>query len=155
MPQARIPSGPLDRAYDIKYYTRDVRRGPKVASFAVEESFTRPEHARMLETPEPALPAAIDVPVAKPLDGAVPNPDVARYDPSGLRVTMTAGEGAYLRELAKHRENHLPAPAWARSAAGAAWTARMQGVHGLPPAAGVPATKRLGAWQYTHSSTEW
>jgi len=155
MPQARIPNGPLDRAYDIKYYTRDVRRGPRLGSTSIDESFTRPEHFRALAAPEPALPASIDVPVAKPLDGAVKNPDVQRYDPTGLRVTMTAGEGEYLRELARHRENHLPQPAWARSAAGAAWTARMQGTHGLPPAAGVPTSKRISSWQYTHTSTEW
>jgi hypothetical protein len=196
MPPGRIPSGPLERTYDIKcvaraaaggrlalgtapppstraaparaltpllpnttlftrcrYYSRDVRRGPPAFSRPVEASFTLPEHFRALTPPEPALPSAIDVPVAKPIDGAMKNPDVAKYDPSGLRVTMTANEAAYLRELAKHRANHLPSPSWARSKEGAQWAA-LNEARGLPPAPGVPKMKRLSPWQYTHD-TQW
>lgn len=154
MPQARIPQGPLDRAYDIKYYTRDVRRGPLTPTTRlIEESFTRPEHFKGATAPEPALPASIDVPVAKPIDGSMRNDAVERYDKSGLRVTMTANEAAYMRELAKHRAEHLPGGSWGRSKAAAEWQARMAAA-GLPPAAGVQTMKRISPWQYTHA-TQW
>lgn len=148
-PQARIPAGPLDRTYDIKYYTRDVRRGPRVNSRPIEASFTKPDMLRGLTPPEPVLPAAIDVPAMKPLEGAMRNPDVERYDKSGLRVTMTANTAAYLKELAKHRANHLPQPVWNRQAAARAWMAAQE-ARGLPPVPGAPMAKRLSPWQYTH-----
>lgn len=38
-PQARIPNGPAERVYDIKYYTRDVRRNSLPSDIPVERSF--------------------------------------------------------------------------------------------------------------------
>jgi hypothetical protein len=40
------------------------------------------------------------------------NPAVARYDPSGLRSSMTATWGALSESTKKYYPHHLPTPAW-------------------------------------------
>ncbi|RYG46155.1 hypothetical protein EON67_09850 [archaeon] len=42
------------------------------------------------------------------------NPDVERYDPTGLRAAMTTNYAALRKELAMHRPNHLPTSSWVR-----------------------------------------
>jgi hypothetical protein len=49
-PPARIPQGPPERAYDIKYYTRDVRKAPLPSDIAIDASF-HPEAAKLLDRP--------------------------------------------------------------------------------------------------------
>ena len=121
----------------------------------IEESFP-PAALAALVPPEPSLPAASDVPVAKPWDGAANNSwgvssraDVAKWDPSGLRNTMTANEPAYLRELATHGQNHLPQPWWTKR--GPAADLRLAAAKGVQPQApGLPGVgKRLTPWRYT------
>ncbi len=43
------------------------------------------------------------------------NPDVERYDPSGLRTAMTTNTAVMRRELEKHRADHLPIPHFVRN----------------------------------------
>ena len=146
-PQARIPSGPAARAYDIGYFARDVRRAAH-ADLPVEISFSPAAQSALLPR-EVTLPSTIDVPVMKPIDGTFKNPDVERYDPSGLRSTMTASTVATRRELRRHVEDHVPRPAWARpltSSETATWQAA-QAAAGLPPTPGVPRAKRISPWQ--------
>ena len=48
--QARIPQGPADRAYDINYFARDVRRSALPGDTLIDDSFA-PEAAKLLERP--------------------------------------------------------------------------------------------------------
>ena len=142
-PQARIPFGPLSRSYDIAYFPRDVRRAGRTDSIPIEASFS-PRIQASLAPRDVARPAAIDVPLLKPIDGTFKNPDVARYDPSGLRSSMTANTVAMDRELRTNRENHLPRPAWLNRRDTPAWAAAQP-----TPSAGRGATKRIAPWAYT------
>ena len=138
----------MSRTYDIKYYPRDVRRAGRTESSPIEASFL-PSLQASLAPREVALPASIDVPLAKPIDGTFTNPAVARYDKSGLRSTMTANTVAMEAELTKNRENHLPRPSWMKRPDTEAWIARQP-----TPAAGRGGMKRVAPWAYTHVN-EW
>ena len=50
MPQARIPGGPVERTYNIQYYTRDVRRNFEPTDYAIEASFSD-DGKKFLEAP--------------------------------------------------------------------------------------------------------
>lgn len=143
-PQANIPSGPLERAYDIKYYSRDVRRAPDATAVPIEASFTPAARARLLPSGLIATPH-----VGSP--GAA-NPAVTRYDPTGLRTAMTTSQAATDREIARHRGTHFPVPKWAHDVDSAAWLAAAA-ADGRP-VAGRPEKKRLQTWSYTQSQ-EW
>jgi hypothetical protein len=141
-PQANIPSGPLNRVYDIQYYSRDVRRAPDRYGLPIEESFSPEVRARILP---PSL-------LAKPHVGSpgTPNPAVARYDPTGLRSAMTTSTPAMERAIEEHRGTHFPTPEWARRPDAAAWAAAAAKANGfgLP---GRPQSKRGSKWGYSHS----
>lgn len=61
------------------------------------------------------------------------NPDVFRYDPTGLRSTMTANWTSLARSLDAARPNHLPRPAWSVP------TRARGGLRPTPAAAATPA----------------
>jgi len=141
-PQACIPQGPTERAYDIKYFPRDVRRSALPGDALIDASFgsatsallARPSQIAAPKTGSPgskvrrphgmawrgyrrcrghcgvAAVASILVLLVPPLQ----NPDVERYDATGLRSAMTATHAAVARELRRHRPNHLAEPVWVR-----------------------------------------
>lgn len=112
-PQPRVPTQATpERAFDIKYFPRDVRRNRDPSSFFPIEASLSAESQKLLITPSSGRWGAVG-----PVDPAVPppgsntgmkNPDVARYDPAGLRTTMTSNLAAMNKSLAAHRPNHLP-----------------------------------------------
>jgi NADH:ubiquinone oxidoreductase subunit B14.5a (Complex I-B14.5a) len=105
-PQARIPSGPAERAFDIKYYPRDARRNPWPGDKLADElSFTSEEAKALLATPELVKEPKLGSPGAN-------NPDVIRYDPTGLRTAMTTNHASVQKSLSRHRAEHLPDPSW-------------------------------------------
>lgn len=140
-PQPRIPgTATIDRTYSIAYFPRDVRRNKDpLLNVPIEESFSA-EAKKLLETPATGRYATVG-----PVDPAAPppgsltgmkNPDVFRYDPSGLRTTMTANTAAMNKSLAAHRADHHPYPAPA--------------LHG----AGVPSTPN-GKQRVKRQQTKW
>lgn len=80
--------------------------------------------------------------------------DVGRYDPSGLRSTMSANWPALQRSLALARPNHQPTASWEKdpSPEEKATMARFekQGYSQM----GVPRDRRAKGWAYTHNK-EW
>ena len=117
-------------------------------SSPIEASFPAPVIAGLLP-PEPALPPSIDVAPAKPLDGAIRNPDVERYDPTGLRGAVTAGSAATQKALQQIVENHVPRGNWSKGVRGAqhaAWAAE-QAAKGVPAPVGKYELKRISPWQ--------
>ena len=100
-PQPRIPAASTpSRNYAIQYYPRDVRRNTDVnKTLHIEESFDE-QGKKFLEAPKLA---GVD-----PGSVGQKNPDVQRYDTSGLRTTMTTSWNSMNAELARHRPNHLP-----------------------------------------------
>jgi hypothetical protein len=141
-PQPNIPSGPLERVYDIKYFSRDVRRAPDVHSSPIEASFIPESKARLLP------PSTLE----KPFVGSpgAPNPAVARYDPSGLRSAMTATTPVTERAIEQHRGTHYPTPEWLKQPDSSAWLAAAAKANGFG-VPGRPRHKRGSAWGYTHS----
>jgi len=92
-----------DSLYDTKYYTRDVTRAPQL-----KFSFTPGE------TPNALLEAG-EFPKPEKLEGSSPGrviPVVASYDPTGLRVAITATQAALDASIEKHRPTHLPRYEW-------------------------------------------
>lgn len=148
-PQARIPtqSSPA-MAFDIKYYSRDVRKNAAPGDRLIDASFSE------------ATRGLLDVPalVPAPTTGSpgAKNPDVERYDPSGLRSAMTTNHAAVARSLAQHRGTMILTPAWARDRAGTASWVAAQKAKGAPVEQfpGVPRPTRVQPWSYTHSP-EW
>ncbi len=142
-PQARIPVSPAHRTYDIGYFHRDVRRSAMPGDSAIEDSFA-PSVRHLLEGP--AL-------IAAPKEGSPgnKNPDVERYDPSGLRTVMTVTHAATRRSLAQHRAAaHLPLPKWEYDTAGTAEWART--ALGADKLIGRPEIKRVQSWGYTRTN---
>lgn len=99
--QPLIPAASTSaRTYQITYYPRDVRRNvDNDKTLLIEESFDE-NGKKYLEAPKLA---GVDAGSA-----GMKNPDVQRYDPSGLRTAMTTNWTAMNKELARSRPNHLP-----------------------------------------------
>lgn len=92
--QPRVPaaSGPRLK-YSVSYYSHDSRRLAQDASFEFD--------AKTAATAAAPRRADLGSQGGK-------NPDVARYDASGLRTAMTTSWVALRKELAKARPDHLP-----------------------------------------------
>lgn len=135
-PPATIPADAfLGRAYDIHYYSRDVRRNrDPTKNLAIEESFDAAGKALLLG---PTLDANVPPPStgAKMTQSWWPAEE-GRYDKSGTRNTMTTSIKAVEAELAAARPNHLP-----RSAARNTELDRVR-------------TIARNRWAYTHAG-EW
>eukprot|EP00640_Fibrocapsa_japonica_P007004 CAMPEP_0113935714 /NCGR_PEP_ID=MMETSP1339-20121228/2814_1 /TAXON_ID=94617 /ORGANISM="Fibrocapsa japonica" /LENGTH=162 /DNA_ID=CAMNT_0000937957 /DNA_START=219 /DNA_END=707 /DNA_ORIENTATION=+ /assembly_acc=CAM_ASM_000762 len=114
-----------DDLFDIGYYKRDTRRMPQ---------------DRITIIPGKDAPKVIyhgaantkELPAGSP---GRPNPAVERYDPSGLRSSMTATHAALAESLEKYKPNHLVKEEWAdKEQEIVEWyTSR-----GLPPVPGRP-----------------
>jgi len=142
-PQARIPSAAPGRTYDIKYYPRDVRRVADPSTTLMEASFSE-EARKQLEAP-----AIIDSP--KLGSAGAKNPDVERYDRTGLRSAMTATHAAVTRELARSRGvPHLTHPTWQLDPKGMAAYAAAHAGAGYEALPGRHVDKRPLRWGYTH-----
>lgn len=142
-PPARVPSGPSERAYDIKYYPRDTRRHPDGQTLYPHAFFPADVAARVTGPNSVAEGNVGGSLGAK-------NPDVARYDKSGLRTAMTTSAAAFDKELKKHRPNHLPTPAWELESSSKAWYAAVEAAGLNPP--GVAKTKLGSPWHYTQAN---
>ena len=127
-----------DRMYRITHYDRDtvrsqkgavILRGQKDGQAAIESS-----NVRLLSRS------------ASPGNA---NPDVMKYDPSGLRTTMTANQDALDAALASRQPTHLCKPLWAANSADiiAEYEAK-----GLPAVPGRPSgwtrmpVENTGSW---------
>jgi len=104
-PQARLPTqASPERTYDIKYYSRDVRRNlPAGENVPVDRSIA----------PAFLVGPALEPGVPPPSTGAKMagvwfKDEEGRYDKTGLRNTMTASDKALAKELERHRPNHVP-----------------------------------------------
>jgi hypothetical protein len=122
-PPASVPTQSTDDLlYDIKYYTRDSRRHPEPA-FVITGA----------KTPKPMLANSQPTPLlGSPGNN---NPDVLKYDATGLRSAMSTTNAAHQAALKKARPTHLPEPRW--SNAQAAILADLDS-KGLPPMPGAP-----------------
>jgi hypothetical protein len=143
-PQPRIPAASSpSRTHNITYYTRDVRRTPKDGyNVEVESSF------------DEAGKKLLDVPKLAGVDAGSAgqkNPDVMRYDPSGLRTAMTTNWVSLRKALDSVRPTQLPDPSWSRHSiprdAEVVAALKAQGLSG----AGAPREKRLTAWSRNHA----
>jgi hypothetical protein len=142
MPQPTIPTESRNRTYDIKYYTRDVRRNPDAEANRAHELYL-PAAAQAALPREPVLEGQ-----GSP---GLKNPDALRYDPRGARNAMTTNWAALKAGLAAARPSHLPQPEWELpSADAAARRARVekQGLVWL----GIPKDARRKGWDYTLSA---
>ncbi len=149
-PQPTIPTEARGRTYDIKYYTRDVRRNPDG-----DATVNRPIELSLPASAQAALPRE---PV---LEGegspGLKNPDALRYDPQGARNAMTTNWAALKAGLAAARPTQLPRPAWEAPAlsalgpvAAADALARRARVEKQANVwAGVPKDARRRGWDYT------
>lgn len=131
-PHPHIPHGPVERTYDIKYYPRDSRRNPWKSVDPESTFFQVDTNAHLSQLP------LVDEP--KRGSPGNNNPDVMRYDTSGLRTTMTANYDAMEQELAKHRPTQLCTFEWEERADEV--IASYEGF-GLPPVPGR-APKNIG-----------
>jgi len=96
---ARVPvRDSAEEVYDIKHYSRDPRN-------------VKPDEETFINSA--AKPVLLAPSVPKIGSPGNKNPAVLRYDPSGLRSSMSANWAALDASLEKHaKPNHLPAPAW-------------------------------------------
>lgn len=136
----------MKHAFEITYYPRDVRRLPEVSPLPIETNFAG-DAAKLLVAPATVPNADAGSPGQK-------NPDVQRYDPTGLRTAMTANWAALNASLKATRANHLPTPRWQKFA-----TAEDNAALGRLVASGVqphglPEAKRISKWQHTQAN-EW
>ena len=139
-PQARIPSTSGPRlTYNVQYYSHDTRRlmAPREFEFAASKA------QEALSKPAPAQLGS--------LGGR--NPDVVRYDQSGLRTAMTTNWTALNKAIAKAQPNHLPMSAEAKETFSGDKSAKesleKQGIYFKE--AGVPRSKMINAWSYRHA----
>lgn len=151
-PQPNIPTNAgAHRVRNINYYSRDVRRNLPVSQDLPLSASLSPVNALLLPPRDAAL-------VEKPEEGSpgMKNPDVTRYDPTGLRTTMTANWTSLQRSLDAVRPNHLPVPPGDRArqrgalrptAAAAAQPARFVLGDGMA----APDSRKRG-WAYTQAS---
>ena len=177
-PQPNIPTNAgAHRVRNINYYSRDVRRNLPVSQDLPLSASLSPANALLLPPRDAAL-------VEKPEEGSpgmkvrrgggararggcargrrltppypAQNPDVTRYDPTGLRTTMTANWTSLQRSLDAVRPNHLPVPPGDRArqrgalrptAAAAAQPARFVLGGGMA----APDSRKRG-WAYTQAS---
>ena len=65
------------------------------------------------------------------------NPAVLRYDPSGLRSTMSANQEALAKSLASHAADHMPTPLWQKDVQDIIDECKAKGI---PMVAGKPAS---------------
>ena len=96
---AKVPvRDSAEDAYDIKHYSRDPRN-------------LKPDEETFINAAsKPSLLAPKVPQIGSPGNK---NPAVLRYDPSGLRSSMTANWGALDASLEKRaKPNHLPGPEW-------------------------------------------
>lgn len=96
---ARVPiRDSKDDVYDIKHYSRDPRN-------------VKPDEETFINSAtKPSLLAPVVPQIGSPGNK---NPAVLRYDPSGLRSSMTANWAALEASLEKRAiPNHLPGPEW-------------------------------------------
>ena len=126
--QPRIPGASGSRLkYSVGYYSRDTRR----LAAPTEFEFTAATAATAAAPKRPDLGSL-----------GAKNPDVARYDASGLRTAMTTSWTALRRELAKSQPNHLPSHASAKHPLPEdAAVARALEKQGLRADGGVPRAK--------------
>lgn len=93
--------------------------------------------------------------VDKPEAGSpgMKNPDVARYDPSGLRSAMTTNWAALQKGLAAARPTHNVTPFWAKPGGYDAEVGAKLAAQGLATP-GLPKARRLKGWEASHAA-EW
>ncbi len=141
-PQPRLPVASPARAYDIGYYTRDVRRNPDPAiNLPIDSNFSGEARKYLISAPL----------VEKPEAGSPgqKNPDVIRYDPSGVRTAMTTNWASLQASLQAARPNHIPTPAWMRQGNPQGQEAFGKLVASGVQPHGVPKLLRLSKWGYT------
>ena len=96
-----IPDVPdEDLKFNIQYYTRDTRRNqpPMKVMSANYDALPLPKESDIQQLGSPGRP----------------NPNVALYDPTGTRSTMTTTHKQMRALVEKRRPDHLPAPWWAK-----------------------------------------
>jgi len=96
---ARVPIRESEEdVYDIKHYSRDPRN-------------VKPDEETFINSA--AKPSLFSPKVAQIGSPGNKNPAVLRYDPSGLRSSMSANWAALDKSLAARAvPNHLPSPVW-------------------------------------------
>lgn len=135
--QPRIPGCSAARLrYSVGYYSHDSRRLSQPASYEVV--------AATAATAAPPRRAELGSQGGK-------NPDVERYDASGLRTAMTTSWAALRKELAHAQPTHLPSHASTKDPlpedAAVARALATQGVH---VTGGTPRAKVPYAMSYRH-----
>ncbi|CAM9408114.1 unnamed protein product [Hapterophycus canaliculatus] len=146
-PQANVPvSDNPDLLYDTSYYKRDTKRAPRQIHSYVAPAIRMlaDERAKALELISNEV--GPDEPAPSPGNK---NPAVMRYDPTGLRTTMSTSNKAWEESLQKYMPNHNVKPWWWHS--GVDHVAEAQ-AKGLPPPPGrrmdweAPKGSKVASW---------
>lgn len=138
-PAPVIPEGPAHRVYDITYYSRDGRRNEWDLTEPVEAAFD-PQVRGLI-----ASNGLVEDAAEKPGSAGNKNPDVMRYDPTGLRTTMTANHEALSAALRRVRPTQLSTYEWEDTEVDDVLASYES--HGLPP---VPGKRYSAAGQHPH-----
>ncbi|CAM9358617.1 unnamed protein product [Ectocarpus sp. 8 AP-2014] len=146
-PQANVPvSDNPDLQYDIGYFKRDTRRAPRQIHSYVAPSIRMlaDERVKALELisnelgPEDPAPSQGNK-----------NPAVLKYDPTGLRSTMSATNEAWAESVKEHMPTHNVKPWWWHSDVDHVAEAQAKG---LPPPPGrrmdweAPKSSKVASW---------
>jgi hypothetical protein len=138
-PQASVPNQESDDLlYDIKYYSRDVRRQPSTVYVA-----TNQERATMLDLPT-SLPESIGSPGNN-------NPDLNKLGASHLRSAMSTNHADYQAELVNYKQTHCPTFVWEKGSSFIDVNAKA----GLPPTLGAPMEWNLPFTPDQHPGAKW
>ena len=140
-PQAFVPGQENDDLlYDTKYYTRDSRRHPEPA-FVISGP----------KTPKPFIANSEPLPLlGSPGNN---NPDVLKYDPTGLRSAMSTTNDQHREAILKVRPTHLPQPSWLKDQGSILKDLKAKG---LPPVPGKPHHWDMPFDTYTdHPASRW
>ncbi|KAG5178159.1 hypothetical protein JKP88DRAFT_264748 [Tribonema minus] len=131
-----VPDMPADRHYDITRYPRD-NRNIKPDNVV----FMPPRVKAYLETGSDVTHPLLGAGEPQPKKGSPgnKNPAVLRYDPTGLRSTMSATWAETDKSLELHRPHHLPRAEWVEDYDKMLKKAEE---NGLPPPIGRPLRMR-------------
>ncbi|KAJ8608507.1 hypothetical protein CTAYLR_005714 [Chrysophaeum taylorii] len=115
-----------DMTFDIKYYSRDVRRAARERTVVLAKKHLTPgDLAEIAEGDAPDRGSS----------GKFGNPAVKTYDPTGLRSAMSATHEALEAELDLHRPNHMVHYAWEDDVDEILAACKAKGI---PPVPGAP-----------------
>ena len=134
-PQASVPNqDDDDLLYDIKYYSRDVRRQPS----RISVMSNTPIQAGRTETPLLGSPGNN-------------NPDLNKLGASHLRSAMATNHPDMQAELLKHKQTHLPKFVWENDTSFADMLVSQE----LPPCPGAPMKWNLPFTPENHPGAKW